>query len=151
VGCVKAFAQDCFVVGGDAMNCLICFDPDFVPDGSPAQRRRTEKINLAAAREDVRWFKSNKEAVVCARLVRKGEIPGITDTSQMMMVRPIPGGWLKDVLPFSDRPNAAPQIIALGDSDVRIILFTAQNALPGQGFEEAFERFGASGTCKRIW
>jgi hypothetical protein len=56
-----------------------------------------------------------------------------------MLVRPIPGGWLKSVLPFSLSPNAAPRIIALDELDVRVILFTAENALPGQGFEEAFE------------
>jgi hypothetical protein len=139
VGCIKAFAQDCFVVGGVAMSCIISARSGLAPDASPTQRRRTEKINLAAAREDAKWFKSNKEAVACIRVVRKGEIPGITDSSRMTMVRPIPGGWLKTVLPFCDPPNADPQIIPLNELDVRVVLSTAQNALPGQGFEEAFE------------
>jgi hypothetical protein len=63
------------------MSCLICFDPKFVPDETPAQRRRTEKVNLAAARQDAKWFKSHKKAVACARLVGKGEIPGVTERS----------------------------------------------------------------------
>jgi hypothetical protein len=121
------------------MNCIISAHSVLAPYTSPAQRRRAEKINLAAAREDARWFKSHTGTAGCIRVVRKGEIPGITDNSRIMMVRPIPGGWLKTVLPFSLPPNAAPQTLALAELDVRVILFTTQNALPGQGFEEAFE------------